>query len=172
MCQAGFCFNPTKACPVEVKKAVITAAGKNQRMLPLQTLIDRDGVTKTALQILIEEVVRAGVEEIEVVVHAGDQAAYRAAAGSLANRLEFSEQAAPMGYGHAVACARHFTGREPFLLLVGDHLYLNPGPQPCTLQLIEVALSPNLASRHRRRRNSSSTTRSAFSACPSWRASP
>jgi len=45
---------------VEVKKAVITAAGKNQRTLPLQTLIDRDGVPKTALQVLLEEALRAG----------------------------------------------------------------------------------------------------------------
>ena len=41
---------------MEIRKAVITAAGKNQRTLPLQTLVDRDGVPKTALGILIEEV--------------------------------------------------------------------------------------------------------------------
>ena len=38
---------------MQIKKAVITAAGKNQRTLPLQTLVDRDGVTKTALTIII-----------------------------------------------------------------------------------------------------------------------
>jgi hypothetical protein len=31
---------------VQIKKAVITAAGKNQRTLPLQTLVDRDGAQK------------------------------------------------------------------------------------------------------------------------------
>ena len=41
---------------MEIKKAIITAAGKTQRTLPLQTLVDRDGVTKTALGILIEEI--------------------------------------------------------------------------------------------------------------------
>ena len=34
---------------VEIKRAIITAAGKSQRTLPLQTLVDRDGQTKTAL---------------------------------------------------------------------------------------------------------------------------
>jgi len=37
----------------KVRKAVITAAGRGQRLLPLQTLVDRDGVEKKALQILL-----------------------------------------------------------------------------------------------------------------------
>jgi UTP--glucose-1-phosphate uridylyltransferase len=53
---------------VEIKKAIITAAGKSQRTLPLQTLVDRDGTTKTALRIIIEEIVSAGVEEICVII--------------------------------------------------------------------------------------------------------
>ena len=38
---------------MDIRKALITAAGKNQRTLPLQALVDRDGVTKTALAIII-----------------------------------------------------------------------------------------------------------------------
>ena len=53
---------------MKITKAVITAAGRTQRTLPMQTLIDRDGVEKSVLTILIEEVVRAGIEEICVVV--------------------------------------------------------------------------------------------------------
>ncbi len=49
---------------MEIRKALITAAGKNQRTLPLQSLVDRDGVTKTALAIIIEEILRAGIEQI------------------------------------------------------------------------------------------------------------
>jgi len=45
---------------MKVKKAVITAAGPNQRKLPLQTLIDSDGMQKSVLEILIEEVIQAG----------------------------------------------------------------------------------------------------------------
>lgn len=124
---------------MEIKKAIITAAGKQQRSLPLQSLIDRDGETKTALQVLIEEVLQAGIEELAVVVYPGDQAAYRAAAGSHASRLHFVEQPAPLGYGHAVFCARQFTGRDPFLLLVGDHLYLSHDTRNCAQQLVEAA---------------------------------
>jgi UTP--glucose-1-phosphate uridylyltransferase len=124
---------------VDIKKAVITAAGRHQRTLPLQTLVDRDGAQKTALAIIIEEVCRAGIEEICLVIFPGDQAAYTAAAGAHAPRLKFVEQPASLGYGHAIHCAREFTGKDPFLLLVGDHLYLSHGPKTCAQQLLEVA---------------------------------
>jgi len=124
---------------VDIKRAVITAAGPEQRMLPLQTLMDRDGVQKTALGILIEEVLGAGIQEIGVVVCPGDQGAYRAAGGAPGTRLHFLEQSEPRGYGHAVACARDFTGRDPFLLLVCDHLYVSRSVKPCAQQLVEVA---------------------------------
>lgn len=131
----------SKAVSVEMQlaRAVITAAGKNQRTLPLQSLVDRDGITKTALTIIIEEALSAGVEEIAVVVCPGDATAYRAAAGSHATRLRFIEQTEPRGYGHAVWCAREFTGDAPFLLLVGDHLYVSRSSQGCARQLVELA---------------------------------
>jgi UTP--glucose-1-phosphate uridylyltransferase len=130
---------------VEIQKAIITAAGKNQRTLPLQTLVDRDGQAKTALRIIIEEVWRAGVEEICLVVSPGDQAAFASAAGANTGRLHFVEQSVPLGYGHAVQCAREFTGDEPFLLLVGDHLYVSGAPQRCAQQLVAVAAAENCA---------------------------
>jgi UTP--glucose-1-phosphate uridylyltransferase len=128
---------------VEIKKAIITAAGKTQRTLPLQSLVDRDGVTKTALRIIIEEILQAGVDEIGIVVCPGDQAPFTAAAGGHARRLQFIEQTAPLGYGHAVGCARDFAGKAPFLLLVGDHLYLSGGPKRCAQQLVEIAAVEN-----------------------------
>ncbi len=127
---------------MEIKKAIITAAGKAQRTLPLQTLVDRDGVTKTALRILIEEILAAGIDEICVVVHPGDQAAYAAAAGP-GSRLHFVEQTSPSGYGHAVYSARGFAGTTPFLLLVGDHLYVSRGAKRCAQQLVEIARAEN-----------------------------
>jgi UTP--glucose-1-phosphate uridylyltransferase len=129
---------------MDIKKAIITAAGKTQRTLPLQTLVDRDGVTKTALRILIEEILSAGIEEICVVVCPGDQAAYAAAAGGHGGRLRFVEQTAALGYGHAVACAREFAGQVPFLLLVGDHLYVS-GRKRAAQQLVEIAGAENCA---------------------------
>ena len=124
---------------VKTRKAVITAAGRNQRNPPLQTLVDRDGQSKTALAILLEEVLQAGVEEVGLVICPGDQRAFAEAAGPHANRIQFIEQPKPLGYGHAVACARSFTGREPFLLLVGDHLYVSKSPTSCARQLIDIA---------------------------------
>jgi UTP--glucose-1-phosphate uridylyltransferase len=122
-----------------------TAAGKNQRTLPLQSLVDRDGTAKTALTIIIEEALSAGVEEIGVVICPGDGAAYAAAAGNHAGRFKFIEQAQPLGCGHAVWCARDFTGNAPFLLLVGDHLYTSAQSHGCAKQLVEVASAGDCA---------------------------
>ncbi len=130
---------------MEITKAVITAAGKAQRSLPLQSLVDRDGVQKTALAIIIEEVLKAGVEDICVVVHPGDAAPFAAAAGKHAPVLHFVEQTIPLGYGHAVYCARDFIDNEPFLLLVGDHLYLSKDQKSCAQQLVEVARAESCA---------------------------
>ena len=124
---------------MNVRKAVITAAGKNQRTLPLQTLVDRDGNPKTVLALLIEEALAAGIEAIAVVIQPGDQAAFAAAAGGHATRLTFIEQRDARGFGHAVACAREFTADGAFLLLVGDHVYVASGGQGCARQLVEVA---------------------------------
>ena len=130
---------------MDIKKAIITAAGKNQRTLPLQTLVDRDGTGKTALRIIIEEVLQAGIDEIALVISPGDQNAYAAAAGGHASRLTFVEQTEPLGYGHAVYCAREFTGDRPFLLLVGDHLYVSGTHTGCAQQLVEMAREQDCA---------------------------
>ena len=135
MAGSGFlCF-----ATVKIRKAVITAAGRDQRRLPLQSLVDRDGQSKSALTILLEEVLHAGIEEIGLVIAPGDQAAFAAAAGPHVNRIQFIEQSKPLGYGHAVLCAHPFTGSEPFLLLVGDHLYVANGQKSCARQLVDIA---------------------------------
>ena len=124
---------------MNIKKALITAAGRNQRTLPLQTLVDQDGVSRSALGVVIEEALSAGIEEIAVVIHPGDQAAYTEAAGIHGRKLCFIEQAEPRGYGHAVACGRTFTREEPFLLMVGDHVYVSATTVRCARQLVETA---------------------------------
>jgi UTP--glucose-1-phosphate uridylyltransferase len=124
---------------MNIRKAVITAAGRSQRALPLQTFVDRDGVEKTALQIIIEEVLSAGAEEIGLVIAPGDREAYAAAAGGHSNRLQFVEQAVPRGYGHALSLTRPFIGREPFLHLVSDHLYISRQAVRCAQQVVEQA---------------------------------
>jgi len=130
---------------VNIRKAVITAAGKSQRTLPLQTLVDRDGVTKTALRILVEEILSAGIEEICVVICPGDEAAYSAAAGRQKGQITFIEQKGSAGYGQAVWCARDFAAAQPFLLLVGDHLYVSGSEKRSAQQLVEIAAAENCA---------------------------
>jgi UTP--glucose-1-phosphate uridylyltransferase len=137
---------PAHSIPaMQIRKAVITAAGPSQRTLPLQTLVDRDGKTKTALAIIVEEALASGTEEICVVVYPGDADVYRAAAGLHGKRLQFVEQNKPQGYGHAVWSAHSFTGADPFLLLVGDHLYLSREKRNCARQLIEAATAEDCA---------------------------
>ena len=124
---------------MRIKKAVITAAGQSQRALPLQTLIDRDGQEKAVLCILIEQALAANVEEICVVVWPGDEARYADAAGRHASAVHFVPQPEPKGYGNAILCARDFTGADPFLHMVGDHLYVSAGTEPSTHRLVALA---------------------------------
>lgn len=128
---------------MKISKAVITAAGRRQRTLPLQSLIDRDGVEKSVLTILIEEIVRAGINDICLVVQPGDERAYTEVvgdyAGAIGARLHFAPQTKPLGHGHAVYCAQSFVGQEAFLHLVGDHLYVSRGETACAQHLVEVA---------------------------------
>ncbi len=135
--------NQPKRRIVKIRKAVITAAGRNQHTLPLQTLVDRDGAQKFALQIIIEEALSSGVEEICVVICPGDRDSYAAAAGAWAKQLQFVEQVAPLGYAQALFCAKGFVKDEPFLHLVSDHLYLSREQRRCAQQLVDVAAAEN-----------------------------
>lgn len=124
---------------MNVRKAVITAAAPDQHTLPLQRLVDRDGIEKSALQMIVEEVVEAGIEEIAVVIQPGDATEYRRAAGNHVGMLRFVEQTEPNGYADAIARAGDFVKDEPFLHLVGDHLYLSSTSIRCARQVIDVA---------------------------------
>ena len=130
---------------MRIKKALISSAGKSHRTIPLQTMVDRDGVKKSVLQILVEEALSVDVEEIVVVVLPGDQDAYREAAGDHAARLAFVEQREPRGYGHSLACARDAIGDEPFLHLVNDHLAISSNAKRCAQQLVDIASAENCA---------------------------
>ncbi|MEM7331685.1 MAG: sugar phosphate nucleotidyltransferase [Chloroflexota bacterium] len=130
---------------MNIQKAVITIAGKGQRTLPLQTLIDRDGTEKSVLQILIEETLQAGIEEIGLIIRPGDEEAFTEVAGHHSGRLRFIEQKEPLGYGQAILCARSFVESEPFLHLVGDHIYISRTDMSCAQHLVQVAQAENCA---------------------------
>ncbi len=134
-------------------------------MLPV---IDIDGLHKPVLQAIAEEAFLSGIEEICVVCAPGDGERYINAFTSLRDnlvksfksvdwareeaekidtlisRVQFTEQSEPLGYGHAVYCAKAFVNNEPFLLLLGDYLYVsNLIGKRCAAQLIELATEQN-----------------------------
>ena len=154
----------------KVRKAVITAAGKGTRQYPASTavqkemfpMVDRDGLTKPVIQIIGEEAIDSGIEEICIVTQPGEESLYRdyfkrldddmvkafhgknwailesEKLGQFGERLHFAEQKSPEGFGHAVFQAKRFVGDEPFLLMLGDHIYISDIKDRCALQLIKV----------------------------------
>src|SRR5438874_11261344 len=113
----------------KVRKAVITAAGRGTRQYPASTavqkemfpLVDRDGLTKPVIQIIGEEAIDSGIEQICIITAPGEEPIYRdyfrrldsdtikAFAGKnwamqasekladFGQRLHFAEQASPEG---------------------------------------------------------------------------
>ena len=163
---------------MRIRKAVITAAGRGVRLYPASDTVqkamfpflDRDGINKPAIQIIAEEALESGIEEICVVCAPGDEARYRESFDALRNnllaayagvdwarqqeerlanllrRLHFSPQEEARGYGHAVFSARKFVGEEPFLLLLGDHLYISHiRDKRSAQQLIDLAVAEDCA---------------------------
>jgi UTP--glucose-1-phosphate uridylyltransferase len=124
---------------MKINKAVITCAGPDQRTLPLQRLINRDGKEKSVLEILIEEVLNSGIEKIGCVIFPGDEKNYRDVIGEYARHVLFISQKEALGYGHAIYTASDFVGNEPFLHLVGDHLYVSKNELSCAAHLVSVA---------------------------------
>jgi UTP--glucose-1-phosphate uridylyltransferase len=154
----------------KVRKAVITAAGRGTRQYPASTavqkemfpLVDRDGLTKPVIQIIGEECIDSGIEEICIITQPGEEKQYREyfkrldndmvksfrgkdwaileseKLGAFGERLHFAEQHSPEGFGHAVYQAKNFVGSEPFLLLLGDHVYISDIKDRCARQLIKV----------------------------------
>lgn len=136
-------------------------------MLPA---IDIDGLHKPVIQIIAEEAFASGIEELCVICAPGDADRYKNAFTSfrdnlirsfknvdwarkeaekvnhLMGNIHFAEQEKPIGYGHAVYCARDFVNNEPFLLMLGDYLYVSDlAPKRCAAQLIELAARENCA---------------------------
>jgi UTP--glucose-1-phosphate uridylyltransferase len=124
---------------MQIRKAIITAAGKSQAHLPLQSVVDRAGEVRTALELLLDDIASTDIEEVAIVICPGKAESYRQAAGNHAQRLTFFEQDQPRGYGDALLRARKFAGDEPFLHLVSDHLYVSRNGSSCARQLLEVA---------------------------------
>lgn len=128
---------------MKIKKAVITAAGLDQKHLPLQTLVSPTGETKTVASLLLDEIFASGIEAAAIIIAPGSQRDFSAAIADHLDQVTFIEQAEPLGYGHAVLLAKTFTGEDPFLLMMSDHLYLSLSETSCLSQLLAIARQTN-----------------------------
>jgi UTP-glucose-1-phosphate uridylyltransferase/mevalonate kinase len=163
------CLPLTLRTGQKVRKAVIPAAGFGTRLFPaskatkkeLFPIIDRDGIAKPVILLLVEEALAAGIEEIIIIVQEHDLEEFRSFFDvqvsienynklplhfkeyaqrilEIGRRISFSIQTAQEGFGHAVYSARAAVGDEPFLLMLGDHLYRSTTEMSCTQQLISA----------------------------------
>jgi UTP--glucose-1-phosphate uridylyltransferase len=147
--------------PTRVRKAVFPVAGLGTRLLPATKSIPKEMVTivdRPLIQYAVDEAREAGIEELIFVTGRGksalvdyfDQAFELEASlkgkGKSLDVLEpsnakFGEvitvrQQQPLGLGHAVWCARHIVGDEPFAVLLPDELML--GTPGCLAQMVEA----------------------------------
>ena len=147
-----------------VKKAVIPAAGFGTRMLPASKAVPKEMLTlvnKPVLQYIVEEVAHAGIEEVLIIVSRGktaledhfdysfelDQKLRAAGKNELADEMKriadmchitFIRQKEPKGLGHAVYCAKPYTGDEPFAVLLGDDVIYTGSETCATGQLCQA----------------------------------
>ena len=124
-------------------------------------VIDRDGVAKPAILYIVEEALNAGIEEVVIIVQENDLDDFRSffnAQISIENynklprhfqdyarrlleigrHVTFVTQNVQDGFGHAIYCAREAIGREPFLLMLGDHIYRSNTDRSCAQQLLDA----------------------------------
>jgi UTP-glucose-1-phosphate uridylyltransferase/mevalonate kinase len=153
----------------KIRKAVIPAAGFGTRLFPatkatkkeLFPIVDRDGIAKPAILVIVEEALEAGIEEVIIVVQKNDlddfrflfteqisienynklspqSQEYSRRLLEMGRHVTFVIQTAQEGFGHAVYCAREAVGDEPFLLMLGDHIYRSGSETTCAGQLLEA----------------------------------
>ena len=146
----------------KIRKAVIPAAGMGTRVLPATKSMPKEMfpiVDKPAIQYIVEEAVKSGIEEILIITNRGkgiiedhfdyspelEQALLKSnktafyetvhAIPQIAN-ITFIRQKETKGLGHAVHCAKNFVGDEPFAVMFGDDVII--GEDPAIGQLIRA----------------------------------
>ncbi len=133
---------------LKVRKAVIPAAGLGTRFLPASKAQPKEMVPvvdKPAIQYVVEEAVRAGLEDILIVIGRGkyaiedhfdrswelegllddkgdDDRLEEVRSISDIAEIHYIRQKMPLGLGHAVGVAEQHVGDEPFAVLLGDDL--------------------------------------------------
>ena len=124
-------------------------------------VIGRDGTCKPVIMAIVEEALSGGIEEVGIVVQTEDRALFESffsqpppiehynklskanqdrsrALMEIGSRITWLCQDEQEGFGHAVACAADWVGHEPFLLMLGDHLYASPTDRSCSRQMLDA----------------------------------
>jgi UTP-glucose-1-phosphate uridylyltransferase/mevalonate kinase len=154
----------------QIRKAIIPVAGFGTRLYPatrrvkkeMLPLIDKDGLVKPAILILLEQLVEAGIEEICLVIGSKDDIRvyndflinqlpeehltklpeemrkYEDVIRTIGERISYKVQNMRHGFGHAVSLCSDFCAGESILLLLGDTVYTSAKEENCTHQLIEI----------------------------------
>lgn len=144
-----------------IRTAVFPVAGLGTRFLPATKASPKEMlvvVDKPLIQYAVEEARDAGIEQFIFVTSHGKGAIedhfdinysleqlleQRGKAAELEilrssqlapGQAVFIRQQIPLGLGHAVWCARHLVGNEPFALILADDLIL--AKKPCLAQMI------------------------------------
>ncbi|MRX72990.1 UTP--glucose-1-phosphate uridylyltransferase GalU [Bacillus lacus] len=147
---------------MQVRKAIIPAAGLGTRFLPATKAQPKEMlpiVDKPTLQFIIEEAVKSGIEEILIITGRNKKSIedhfdksveleFELEAKGKYELLEevrkisdlvnihFIRQKEPRGLGHAIYCAKSFIGNEPFAVMLGDDIVEND--KPCLQQMTEM----------------------------------
>ena len=150
-----------------IQKAIIPIAGYGTRLFPatkavpkaLFPIIAQDGLVQPIIQLIIEEALTAGVEEVclvaqphqvepinayfsgevpDAILDKPELAEQADTLVQIGQRLQFAIQAEPQGFGHAIYCAKDFAADDPVMILLGDHLYISEMDATCAKQLVDV----------------------------------
>src|SRR5215475_10422818 len=119
-----------------VRKAVFPVAGMGTRFLPATKAVPKEMLTvvdKPVIQYAVEEAAAAGIEQFIFVTGRGKHVIE---ALPESGSVSFTRQQRPLGLGHAVWCARHFVGDEPFAVLLPDELLVDQ--VNCMAQMVEA----------------------------------
>ncbi len=109
-------------------KAIILCAGEGTRLRPLTHTGAKHLIpvaNKPVVHYVIEDLVRAGIRQVGVVVSPNVERAFKRNLGDGSRwdaKIEYIVQREPKGLAHAAACAQDFLGDAPFVMTLGDNL--------------------------------------------------
>ncbi len=122
----------------KVRKAIIPAAGYGTRFLPLTKTIPKEIVPimdKPIIHYIVEEALGSGIEEIILVINNTKDLlrSYLIDIPEFKSHLRFINQTGQYGSATPIKNSRQFIGDEPFVVLLGDELFLSDVPRPAQL---------------------------------------